>query len=231
MIFTILNLLAILYIGLLIIIPIKRSLLRWAISFGLGFFLVLQMSSIYLGGTLIDYKFYVHFNLKDIIAMSEYFVAQIILLVLLLILFPVLVYWLRKKAIRTSLFTNRYYRSGMAVFLIIIMSLNGGVLNNIINVGKIATTTDKKFELALADLGMDDYVQPNKIIAQKGKNIIILSLESVERGYLSEKFSHLTPNIGSMAKRWNYYDMEQSSGGGWTSASLYISLTGLPAFF
>ncbi|MDQ3394287.1 MAG: hypothetical protein M3512_09290 [Bacteroidota bacterium] len=34
-----------------------------------------------------------------------------------------------------------------------------------------------------------------------------------------------------MANRWDFYEMKQTAGSGWTSASLYTSLTGLPSYF
>jgi hypothetical protein len=90
---------------------------------------------------------------------------------------------------------------------------------------------DKGFQEALDNAGLKGYVVPSEIEASPGKNIIIISLESYEKAYLSESLSHLTPNLQKLKKEWNYYNMNQNPGGGWTSGSLYTSLTGFPAFF
>ena len=68
--------------------------------------------------------------------------------------------------------------------------------------------------------------------AQKGKNVIVISLESIERSYLTEdKFKELTPNLRLLKNKWNYINLEQNYGSDWTSGSLYTYLTGFPSFF
>ena len=61
--------------------------------------------------------------------------------------------------------------------------------------------------------------------------IIIISLESYEKGYLDSSMSNISPNLRQLKKEWTYFDMIPNAGSNWTSASLYTSLTGLPAFF
>ncbi len=74
-------------------------------------------------------------------------------------------------------------------------------------------------------------MQKDEIKAFKGKNIIVLSLESMEKGYLGEKLKHLTPNLSELAKDHTLFNMKQSPAGGWASASMYTVITGVPAFF
>lgn len=66
---------------------------------------------------------------------------------------------------------------------------------------------------------------------RQGKNIIVIFLESYERGYLSNKMAHLTPNMRSLMNRWTYYDMQPTPGSSWSNGSLYTCLTGFPSFF
>ncbi|WP_193316047.1 sulfatase-like hydrolase/transferase [Flavicella marina] len=65
------------------------------------------------------------------------------------------------------------------------------------------------------------------------KNVIILSLESFEKGYLSDKMKHLTPNLRRLKTNndWTYFEVNENEGSKWTSGSLYTTLTGYPAFF
>lgn len=200
-------------------------------SFVISLFIVLQISSLYLGGTFIDYKFYIHFNIRDILAMKGYFIYQSVLMVLLLIITTVLVYWLSKKIINLKLYKNKYHKYSAIIAFFIVLNINGGIINSLADTIKIITVKDKSFELSLEDLNMIDYIGPEEIVAEKGKNIIIISLESFEKGYFSEKFKNLTPNLRTLIERWNYYEMEESLGGSFTTGSLYMSLTGIPSFW
>ncbi|MCF4102112.1 sulfatase-like hydrolase/transferase [Gillisia sp. M10.2A] len=87
------------------------------------------------------------------------------------------------------------------------------------------------FKEILRENGMSSYISPSQIKASPGKNIIVISLESLERGYLENKYSSLTPNLNKLKKEWNYSEMKQNLGSNWTSGSIYTSLTGFPAFF
>ena len=59
----------------------------------------------------------------------------------------------------------------------------------------------------------------------------MLSLESLEKGYLNNKLAHLTPNRRRLAEGNTFYEMQPSSGSDWTSGSMYTAITGVPAFF
>jgi len=230
-IFAILNLLLVSGISILVVASIRHLSVRWIASFLFSLFIVLQISSLFIGGSFIDYKFYIHFNIRDMMALKGLFSFQIAFLVLLLAAHSILIFWLRNTVIKLSLYSRKYYRYGLIIVSMIVLSFDGGVISNVIDTVRILNADDASFEVALHNLGMDHYIPVDGIEAQEGKNIIVISLESYEKGYLSEAKAHLTPNMRSLAKRWNYYDMKQTSGSGWTSASLYTYLTGLPAFF
>jgi len=89
----------------------------------------------------------------------------------------------------------------------------------------------ENFKEVLNSNKIADYVTPDQIKATAGKNIIVISIESLERSFLSQKHASLTPNLNRLKKEWSYYDIEQNVGSGWTSGSLYTYLTGFPAFF
>ncbi len=164
-------------------------------------------------------------------AMKGLFTTQIISMAAILVPLPLLIYWSANKIIKLRFYSQKYYRYGVIGVSLIIMSFNGGIIGNIVETVKILKAEAASFEVALDALGMDNYIFSNDIEAQRGKNIIVISLESYEKGFLSDAKAHLTPNMRSLARRWNYYNMKQAQGSGWTSGSLYTSLTGLPAFF
>lgn len=227
----IINFLSFLILSIFIATSVKIPFLRWTAIIFMSVFLVLQISSLYLSGSFIDYKFYVHFNLRDMIAMKDFFTLQLFFLFIMLIIFSATIYILKDKVGEIKIYTKKYYRYSIIIILIIVMSLEGGIISNFKDVVKIITVSDMAFEIALKNLGMDNYISPSEVEAKKGKNIILISLESFERGFLSEKKADLTPNMRSLAREWNYYDMKQNPGSGWTSGSLYTTLTGLPSYF
>lgn len=92
----------------------------------------------------------------------------------------------------------------------------------------------KSFNDALVDIGIspDIYTDPTELTAIKGKNIVVISVESLEQGFLSSNFNNIAPNLNRLAKEWTFYkEMPASPGGGWTAASLYNQQVGMPAFF
>jgi len=111
------------------------------------------------------------------------------------------------------------------------MSFKDGIIYNSFQFFSIITVDDVAFKDALDNLGMKNYVSPSELKAEKGKNIIVISLESFEMGFFTPKLAHLTPNLTSIKDKWNYFDMKEVPGAEWTSGSLYASITGLPAFF
>ncbi|MDQ3394286.1 MAG: hypothetical protein M3512_09285 [Bacteroidota bacterium] len=91
----------------------------------------------------------------------------------------------KKKVILSRLYSIKILRYSIIVGSIIIISLNFGIINNIYVILKILTSRDTPFEMALQDLNIKNYISSAEIDAEAGKNIIIITLESLERGYLS----------------------------------------------
>ncbi len=207
---------------------------KWAIFFFsiiLGLFITLQLVSKNLGGSLIDYKFYEHMNFKDIWSLKSFFSSEIIFFSITFIIISALLYylsrWFRTKKIPKTVLAL------CAILGIAVMFIPNGVLNNIYGIIDLKTAKDKSFELSLEELGIDPsgYVTSDEITATPGKNIIVISLESLERGFLEPPLEHLTPKLRKFAQENTYLKMEQNHGSEWTSASMYTVLTGLPAYF
>ena len=232
MLFSILNLLLLLSISVLLLALIANKLPQKILAFVISTFFIFEVSSILIGGSLIDYKFYVHFNARDMLAFKGMFTIQIIILFVTLFLIYIFLIWLSRKILEKSWWQKKLYLYAFIGGTITIMCLRGGIIGNIAEIIRIVyISDDASFEIALNNLEMHSYVHSSEVKAEKGKNIIVISLESFEKGYLSDAMAHLTPNLRSLKEGWNYYDMTQTLGSGWTSASLYTYLTGLPSFF
>jgi|GEM_PF-629251 len=209
----------------------KRGWLVIFLAIIMGFFVTLQFVSIKLGGDLIDYRFYEHINLKDIWSLKDFFAAEFFVFALVFLIICTLLYfiskWLRSKTFSKWMLT-------LAILAgVLIMFLPNGALSNIYSIINLKTAKTASFNEALKDLGIDPltYVTSDEITATPGKNIIVISLESLERGYLEPPLENLTPNLREFAKEHTYIKMEQSLGSTWTSASMYTVLTGLPSYF
>ncbi len=63
-----------------------------------------------------------------------------------------------------------------------------GILNETYQLYKILSAKEKGFSQALNDLNIppDLYITPDQLIAESGKNIIVISIESLEQGFLVE---------------------------------------------
>jgi phosphoglycerol transferase len=128
---------------------------------------------------------------------------------------------------------NKFFIPSILVSFIL-LALPNGMLNEIYKIYEILNAEEKSFNQALIDVGINPkkYITPEKITASKGKNIIIIAIESLEQGFLGKNFDNITPNLNKLSTEWTYYkNMPQSPGGGWTAASLYSYQVGVPAFF
>jgi len=211
---------------------IKRKWLAIITSIIFGLFISLQLVSYFLVESLIDYKFYEHINLKDVWMVRGYYKKEMILGSIAFIVISFSLYTLYR-------FLKNRTISKWIAFVVIITSIvgmaipQGGIVNNLASIYSIKTAKEKTFDTALKDLNIDPktYVRADQITAEPGKNIIVISLESYEKGFLQAPMDKLTPNLNSIKNRFTYFDMNQNIGSDWTAASIYTSLTGVPAFF
>lgn len=222
--------LIIVLISLYAVLPIKNKILSILISFLFSLIFIVQLSSVLLTGEIADYRFYENFSLSDSLSIIGFFKLEAFILILGLILTTLFIYKSRK--ILNSYCRKTIIPLGVLLLGFVIMSLNGGIINNAYHTLLIKSAGKASFNNALSALNVDPNVfDKESIIASKGKNIIVLSLESLEKGYLIGNLKHLTPNLNKLAKNHTLLDMEQSPAGAWTSASMYITMTGVPAFF
>ena len=122
----------------------------------------------------------------------------------------------------------------MIVVLIAVMSMRYGALREASTIVEVAYTEKRTFNQALRALDIDprEYPAPYQITARPGKNIIVISLESFEQGYMGSNFNELTPNLNRLANDWTLFkNMRENGGSSWTSGSLYAQQVGMPAYF
>ncbi|WP_273568684.1 LTA synthase family protein [Maribacter halichondriae] len=213
------------------LIPIANKILAFAISAVFGILFAVQFSSVILTGNVADYRFYENFSLTDATSVSEFFGAELLYIILALLLSTLTIHVVSK--VIQSRFSMKIIPLAAFAIGLIAMSFNGGIINNAYDTLRLKFAGSATFEDALSALEIDpdDYVSKSEIKASPGKNIVVLSLESFEKGYLGKKLGHLTPNMTRLANEGALYDMLQSPAGGWTSASLYTFISGVPAFF
>lgn len=212
------------------------------VFFSLLFSIVLlfQLLSLYFTQTFISYRFFIHFNLRSVESIIGIYVLQIFLFSL----FFFFVFGLLFKSNRAfSLIQEKVKKVVLVriqnwhvVVIILISSVilffRGAAVEDFKALFEVLNVDSKSFKEELKKNNMQDYVTPDDIVSESGKNVIILSLESFERSYLTEdKFKKLTPNLRRLKNEWTYMDMEESYGSDWTSGSLYTFMTGFPAFF
>jgi hypothetical protein len=232
MVFFIFQLLVVLSLGLVLLTFSRNRYYRLVTASLISLGIVLEISSIYMGDSLIDYKFFEHFNFRDLGLTFHLFIPQLLLAVLILLTLA----WGLLRASRffdTKKWFKPRYSWVIGLALIGLLCLKNGVVYNLYAVNQLQFVDKQSFEEALEKLGIPaaEYVSPEDLKAEAGKNIIVLSLESYERSFLADNLAYLTPNLRGMKEEMEYLPMEQVAGSDWTSASLYTFLTGVPMFF
>lgn len=221
--------------ALLIFISSKIKNKYWLMFFSSfsSFLVMLEALSFYLTGSLVDYRFYNHININAIIGHGYQFVIYFAIFSILFMLGGFAFYFASKK-LRKVLVNKNVVLVFVVLVCISLLSLSNGILNNIYNIYEILDADEKSFNEALSDVGIppEKYITPNQLVASKGKNIVVISVESLEQGFLGSEFNGITPNLVGLSKEWTYYNkMPSSPGGSWTAGSLYSYQVGVPAFF
>ncbi len=213
------------------LIPVRHKLLSIFISLLFAIVFSIQLSSVVVTGEIANYRFYENFNFTDVLSVAAFFGTEGFLLALSLILGTFAIHYLSK------LFSVKRVRRSISLVLLLlgitILSTSGGIVKNAYDTLSLKFAGDVSFDEALMALNIpaNKYVPKDEITASRGKNIIVLSLESMEKGYLGEKLKHLTPNLSRLAQQHTMYTMNQNPGSTWTSGSMYTAITGVPAFF
>lgn len=187
-------------------------------------FIIAELISIYFSGGFIDYQFFVNLNWQDIIAGLTIFRWQAALSLICFIAAICLLFYLtRYLANKCSLLS----RVSLLVVMIMVVSYKEGPLIKLSEIYQITMVKNKTFEDSLKQIAMADYVTKTELESEAGKNIIVISLESFERGFL--EIPNMAPNLQQLSTRYSYYPMMRMvQGSSWTTASMYTYMTGVP---
>jgi hypothetical protein len=188
-------------------------------------FITLQVLSLILIKELFNYLFFINIVFDSLLTYIHQFYFHIILALILIIANYYLLNNLVRKIVKA-------YSSRILLILIFLsfalLNLNNGVIQNlqtiIVSIEKPKT---KNIDEALGEINFQN--KPKDYLnSTYGKNILVLSLESLENGFIKETKS-LTPFLNSFINENFYYKMEQVAG--FTAGSLYTLLTGIPPYF
>jgi phosphoglycerol transferase len=236
----ILNLFSLILTALIAASFCKNKWLKAVISLLFSIFFCMQISSLYAGGSFCDYKFFIHFNLRDIWwGAADIYKVEAILLPFVLIGITAGIFFTSKLLFLSNKRPFIFIKSAIfGLSLLFLFVTKNGIVDGLKEgYFLFAVSTTDTFEDAVKNVETAIRKQGGKIMFTKkedltasaeGKNIIIISLESFERGFLHDKNKHLTPNINRLKQEWNYFDMYPNHGSNWTAGSLYTALTGLP---
>ncbi|KQC32383.1 hypothetical protein AAU57_02835 [Nonlabens sp. YIK11] len=219
-------LLVILFVSLLTIL--KNKMFKSIGALLGGIFISLQVVSIYLTNNIGDYKFYEHFKWSVVSNIYQEFLPEFLLAVCFLVIITFILYWL------SSILSKLSSKISVPTSIIctILLSLNSHVFYNLYETISLKSGNSYTLTKAISKLPLQkaELLTNRDVSASAGRNIIFLSLESFEKGFINER-PDLTPHLNQLKKEYHYYDLLPSSGGGWTSASAYMALTGMPAYF
>ena len=225
-----LNLVSLLLISIIFISIFPNKYVRTGLSVLFSVFFCLEVSSLYIGGSFIDYKYYLHFN-SGVLSMSGGFIMEIFLFFLLLIALSFLFFF----ASNVRIFKKKRFDfiSKAVIFIVclaVLIGSRGGIYDKLKEIYSVVSTpVDKDFDDLLKKFGLTS--KKDLKASSGGKNIIIISLESFEKAFLHDKNRELTPNLRKRKESWTFYEMKQNKGSEWTAGSLYTVFTGLPSYF
>lgn len=223
-----LQLLILFFIGLSVLVFLKNKAVKGIVVFLISVIVSLQVASVFLTGNIADYKFYEHVEWNVISNIFSQFIIEALLLVFVFLMVFTLLFGLSSRL--------KNIKKAVPIFVIaaglVFLSFEGNLISNVYRTFSLKNSTNYSFHTAVNELPIKDlfFTKKEDIVAQPGKNIIFLSLESFELGFIKER-KDLTPNLNKLVGTGSLYEMEPTTGGGWTSASIYMAITGLPAFF
>ncbi len=210
----------------------RNKVLRVLLMLIISLYSSIEIISVLLTGKFIDYRFYFHMRLDSLKSFGFQFVNYYLLYFVFVLLTLIFAYFTANRI--DKIFNNKYTSVVIVSVLVAFLFLPAGGFSEKYYLYKVLTSKEETFRDALQSLGIanEQYVSPDEVEAQKGKNIIVISLESLEKGFLKHSaFEKITPNLRRLNEIWTSYDMPEGPGGDWTAAAIYNLLVGMPAFF
>lgn len=229
--------LQLLLLALLFVLVLRLTPARWLRAvLAVLFALVLATEAVvfYLSGSFFNYQAYIHTNLEAIQTFGAALIKQAALGMALCAVLAFVLYTLGTA--RRRLPQRKVIILPLCLLIALLLTPRiageGGIVGELHQIYKIKTVGNQSFTAALRALGIDpqDYPTSDQITAEPGKNIIVISIESLEGTYFTQ-FPGLLPNLERLAKDWTFYDMLYSPSTAWTAASMYAHQVGMPSYF
>lgn len=228
MIFFQLILLFIAFTGLISITPSK---IHWILSTLFGLIWTSQFSTALLTGNFIDDRMLAHTSIPDIISVSAFFTNELIIALLTWLIISLMLGLSSRWASKNPRCTSPWNFS-VAILATALLFIPRGMGTTFINT-TFSQAQRVGFSNALEENGISpaSYTFSDQVKATPGKNVIVIYLESLERGFLNDHNTIFTPNLQQLSSDYNYYEMTPGPGSNWSAASFYTGICGLPAFF
>jgi phosphoglycerol transferase len=135
-----LNLIALLLVSTVLISVFRNKYVRITLSIIFGVFFVLEASSLYLGGSFIDYRYYLHFNFNAL-SMAGAFKKEIVLAVLLLASAPTLLFFVSRPNFPKSKKRQLVIKSTVFVAAMLVLTAStDGVFSKLKEIYNILST-------------------------------------------------------------------------------------------
>ena len=241
----VLNLLALLLVAVIATSFCKNRWLKTFVSAIFGIFICMQLTSLYAGDSFCDYRFFVHFNFRDFwwgattVFKFEVWLLPVLLIGIIAGIFYLSIYLSFLRRDKRLLLFVKLALTAFSLFVLIVPK--NGIVDNLRKVYILysmpeSDNFDDIFKTVIkitgTNISSEHITKKEELkVSAEGKNIVVISLESFNRAYFLDKNQHLVPNLRRLKQQWNYYPMFEHSSAGWTVASLYTTLTGLPTLF
>ena len=208
-----------------------RTTLGFVSIYLLSFYYASQFISYYLQGTYFNQQYFFHFNLTTL---RESLAAYYPLMFLV-------IGWTVCVLLGFYYFRDRLPRSGYSLFklaglFIFALMLDPGLRPSAVTIANsiLSPSINSLDAIAWEELDLEQGALTNThFTSTAGKNLLLVFLEGVEAIYTDENlFPGLTPNLQALNKEgWQFTNMQQVQGSGWTMAGLVSSLCGTPLLY
>ena len=208
-----------------------RTTLGFVLIYLLSFYYASQFISYYLQGSYFNQQYFFHFNLTTLReSLAAYYPLMFLVIgwtVCVLLGF----YYFRDRLPRSE-----YSLFKLAGLFIFALMLDPGLRPSAVTIANsvLSPSINSLDAIAWEELDLEQGALTNThFTSTAGKNLLLVFLEGVEAIYTDENlFPGLTPNLQTLNKEgWQFTNMQQVQGSGWTMAGLVSSLCGTPLLY
>jgi phosphoglycerol transferase len=208
-----------------------RTTLGFVLIYLLSFYYASQFISYYLQGSYFNQQYFFHFNLTTLReSLAAYYPLMFLVIgwtVCVLLGF----YYFRDRLPRSE-----YSLFKLAGLFIFALMLDPGLRPSAVTIANsvLSPSINSLDAIAWEELDLEQGALTNtQFTSTAGKNLLLVFLEGVEAIYTDENlFPGLTPNLQALNKEgWQFTNMQQVQGSGWTMGGLVSSLCGTPLLY